>query len=222
MKYNVYKHIFPNNKVYIGITTKTNLKERWRGGSGYSHNNLMKKAIQKYGWGNIKHEILYEQLEEKEAKQKEIELIKKYNSTNNKYGYNLSNGGEGANGYKHTQEQIKRANQNKKKHIYTIEERNKISERNKKIWANENYKLKMKKIFENRKPKKHYKMSLEGKENIRKTRKIKYIKCIETGEVYSGTRDISKKLNIDRRTIMRILKKEYGFKSAKGLHFEYI
>ena len=222
MKYSVYIHIFPNKKVYIGITTKQNMKERWRNGNGYSHNNLMMKAINKYGWENIEHKILYTDLSEKEAKQKEIELIKQYNSANSNYGYNLSTGGEGATGYKHTPEQIEKAKENRTKHIYTEKEKQKLSDIYKNIWANEKYKKKMKEIHKNRKHKKGYKMSKEGIENIKKTRKVKYIMCIETGEVFRGTRDASEKLNIDRRTIMRILKKEYGFKSVKGLHFEYV
>lgn len=222
MKYMVYKHTFPNNKIYIGITTKTNPKERWRGGSGYSNNDLMTKAIKKYGWENIKHEILYKNLTEEEAKQKEIELIAKYKSTNHQFGYNISTGGETSKGYKHTQEQIEKQKKNREPPIYTKELREKMSKKNKEIWSNPEYKQKMKEIFKNRKPKNHYKISEQGKENIKKSRKVKYIKCIETGTVFRGTRDVSKKLKIDRRQIMRILKKECGFKSAKGLHFEYI
>ena len=32
--YTVYKHISPNGKIYIGITSKEPIK-RWNGGSGY-------------------------------------------------------------------------------------------------------------------------------------------------------------------------------------------
>lgn len=220
--YKVYKHTFPNNKIYIGITSKENLKERWRNGHGYSNNNLMNKAIKKYGWENVKHEILYENLTVSEAKNKEIELIKKYNSNNAKYGYNLSNGGESSSGYKHTEEQIEKQIKNRKTPTYTQEIRENISIASKKVWSNPQYKEKMKKIFKNRKPKKHYTLSQETKEKIKNTRNVKYIKCIETGEIFRGTRDTSEKLKLDRRSIMRVLKKEYGFKSIKGLHFEYV
>ena len=33
-EYSVYKHTFPNGKVYIGITKQNPLK-RWRNGTGY-------------------------------------------------------------------------------------------------------------------------------------------------------------------------------------------
>lgn len=91
--YCVYKHIFPNNKVYIGITCRKP-EYRWNNGKGYANKQRkMYNAIQKYGWLNIKHEILYEGLTKEEAEQKEIELIKEYNSTNDNFGYNIEKGG---------------------------------------------------------------------------------------------------------------------------------
>ena len=90
--YKVYKHTFPNGKIYIGITSLS-ITNRWRNGKGYKTQNLMFKAIQKYGWDNIKHEILFEGLTKEEAEQKEIELIGLYDSTNREKGYNVENGG---------------------------------------------------------------------------------------------------------------------------------
>lgn len=90
--YTVYKHIFPNNKVYIGIT-KQDVKKRWLNGKGYKLCPLMNKAIQKYKWENINHIILFENLTKQIAEQKEIELIAFYKSNNRKYGYNIENGG---------------------------------------------------------------------------------------------------------------------------------
>ena len=90
--YTVYKHTSPNNKVYIGITLQKP-KERFKNGKGYNHNLHFNNAIQKYGWENINHEILYMNLSKEEAEQKEIELISKYKSNERKYGYNISNGG---------------------------------------------------------------------------------------------------------------------------------
>lgn len=72
--YTIYKHIFPNNKIYIGITQQKPEK-RWQHGLGYRAQPLMWNAIQKYGWENIKHEILFENLTLEEANLKEIELI---------------------------------------------------------------------------------------------------------------------------------------------------
>lgn len=90
--YKVYIHIFPNKKVYIGIT-KQEPKHRWRNGTHYDGNKYMTNAIKKYGWENIQHKILFDNLSKEEAEQKEIELIKQYNSTNRDYGYNILEGG---------------------------------------------------------------------------------------------------------------------------------
>ena len=95
--YCVYKHTFPNGKVYIGITCQKPTI-RWRNdGSGYKpvKGKVTKiwNAIQKYGWENVNHEILLDNLSKEEAEQKEIELIAFYNSTDDDYGYNISNGG---------------------------------------------------------------------------------------------------------------------------------
>lgn len=105
MSYIVYKHTCPNGKVYIGITKQAPNK-RWLNGLGYEHNNYFFKAIKKYGWQNIKHEILFNNLNEKEAKEKEIELIKYYKSNQREYGYNITNGGDGVHGFKHTEETL--------------------------------------------------------------------------------------------------------------------
>jgi group I intron endonuclease len=90
--YIVYKHTSPSGKVYIGITCETTA-QRWKRGKGYRSNQVFWKAIQKYGWDNIKHEILYSGLTSEEASQKEIELIAKYKSNVKGYGYNVASGG---------------------------------------------------------------------------------------------------------------------------------
>ena len=93
MKYWVYEHIFPNGKRYIGLTTKTNPKRRWRNGGLAYKGQFVFKAIQKYGWKNIKH-LLYECDSEKEMKYLERYLIAYYNTTNHKNGYNITPGGD--------------------------------------------------------------------------------------------------------------------------------
>lgn len=103
-KWIVYVHVFPNGKKYFGITSKQP-NARWENGKGYSkeHQPIMYAAIRKYGWDNIQHIILFDNLTEQEAKLKEIELIAE-NKTNchkygDKYGYNMTDGGEGAFGH---------------------------------------------------------------------------------------------------------------------------
>lgn len=123
----VYMHTFPNKKVYIGITHQ-NPNRRWRkDGIGYKKQTLMYNAILKYGWGNIKHEILYTNLTKEEAEQKEIELIKQYKSNDRKYGYNIANGGNCQETMSNqTKEKIRqklKGNKNAKGYIRTKEQR---------------------------------------------------------------------------------------------------
>ena len=92
-EYIVYKHTTPSNKTYIGITCQS-LNDRWKNGLGYQSQKYFFKAIVKYGWINIKHEVLFTGLSLTEAQQKEIELIKQYNSTNPEFGYNITPGGD--------------------------------------------------------------------------------------------------------------------------------
>lgn len=91
MKYIVYMHRNKiNDKKYIGITSQKP-KTRWgKNGAGYSTIKF-KRAILKYGWNNFEHIILFEKLTKDEAIQKEIELIKDYDSFKN--GYNADAGG---------------------------------------------------------------------------------------------------------------------------------
>lgn len=53
----------------------------------------MNAAIQKYGWENFSHEILYEVSTIEEANKLEIELIEQYKANDPAYGYNLQAGG---------------------------------------------------------------------------------------------------------------------------------
>ena len=95
--YTVYEHVFPNGKKYIGITCR-DLKKRWKGGlRGYDHNDYMQNAIKKYGWENVKHNVLASGLSKEVAENEEIRLIALYDLTNRNKGYNLEKGGKAAN-----------------------------------------------------------------------------------------------------------------------------
>ena len=109
----VYVHIIPQSitkydydKYYVGITSQP-VKKRW-GKNGRSYfGQLFYNIIQKYGWNNIEHYIAAENLTKNEAESFEQTLIKilKCNVNNNeKYGYNVTKGGNVITGYKHTKE----------------------------------------------------------------------------------------------------------------------
>ena len=93
--YIVYQHKNKiNSKVYIGITSRTP-EERWgSNGCNYKSSPYFYNAIQKYGWDNFEHNILYTNLTKEEACKKEQELIKNFNSMDRNFGYNSTSGGE--------------------------------------------------------------------------------------------------------------------------------
>lgn len=91
----IYKHIFPNGKIYIGITGCSCLK-RWDNGRGYCQQKVG-KAIKKYGWENVDHFILEENLSLEQALEKEKEYIEKFHSYIHDpvcNGYNMTQGGD--------------------------------------------------------------------------------------------------------------------------------
>lgn len=79
-----------NGKKYIGIT-RQNLEKRWRNGRGYKKTTRIAMAIKKYGWENFKKEVLYENVDNKTASDKEIYYINLYDTINS--GYNVQSGG---------------------------------------------------------------------------------------------------------------------------------
>lgn len=73
--YSVYKHTFPNGKVYIGSTSQKP-EYRWNYGKGYKYYHpKMFQDIVEYGWDNIKHEILATNLTKEAAHEMEYAQI---------------------------------------------------------------------------------------------------------------------------------------------------
>lgn len=84
LSYKVYIHIFPNGKKYVGVCQFC--KDRWNSGLGYCDNKEMYDDIQKYGWENIEHKILFETTSSIDAYKIESMLIDVLDLINN--GYN--------------------------------------------------------------------------------------------------------------------------------------
>lgn len=87
------------NKKYIGKSV--NIYERWRQHKMFlkhnkHHNRYLQFAWNKYGETAFCFYIIEECLED-ELNSKEIYYIQKFNSTDDKYGYNLTDGGDGGN-----------------------------------------------------------------------------------------------------------------------------
>jgi group I intron endonuclease len=94
-KYIVYMHISPSGKKYIGITSQTPEKRWHKDGSGYKEQIYFWRAIQKYGWDNFQHKILLKDETFEYACKIEKCLIRHYKTYDDRYGYNLTLGGEG-------------------------------------------------------------------------------------------------------------------------------
>ncbi len=90
-----------NGKKYIGKSI--NCKNSYLG-SG----KIFKQALKKYGKQNFKKEILEECLNEEELNKQEIYWINKYNANNDENFYNITEGGEGCSGFKHSDDFIKK------------------------------------------------------------------------------------------------------------------
>jgi group I intron endonuclease len=89
-----------NNKIYIGLSTKSVEKSTNYLGSG----EIQSRAIKKYGKENFIKEILEDGISCMQIlSEREIYWINEYNSTDHSIGYNITKGGEGFRS-NHTQE----------------------------------------------------------------------------------------------------------------------
>ena len=193
--YSVYIHTFPNGKVYVGITCESP-ERRWRAdGSGYRKQRVMRFAIAKYGWQNVKHEIVASSLSKDDACNLEIELIAKYKSNQHEYGYNVDNGGQTSGS--HSEETLK-----------------KMSESMKRKWKQSDYS----RILTD---KSREKMSLahKGKKLGEENAAARTVICIETQEIFSTIKEAAEFANVDRAAISGCVRGKY--KTAGGYHWKY-
>lgn len=94
-----------NGKVYIGKTNRP--RERWLEHQSRVMGYPISNAIQKYGIDNFSFEIIAIGESETEINKSETLFIKQHRSNINRYGklfgYNLTDGGEGITGWKHSE-----------------------------------------------------------------------------------------------------------------------
>lgn len=200
--YTVYMHICPNDKKYIGIT-KQNPNKRWLNGEGYKTNEYFYKAIKKWGWNNIKHEILFTNFAKEEAEQKEIELIKYYKTNQRKYGYNIENGGHINCVSQTTKEKISKTMKEKE----TYKNNPNCFKKGHISWI---------------KGKHHSQETIQKILEKRKNQKISSNKviCIETNEIFNSVKEIEEKLNLCAKEIRRVC--VGNREKAYGMHWKYI
>ena len=231
MSYTVYCHIFPNGKKYIGIT-KQDVKRRWRNGKGYEGQPVY-NAILKYGWDNIIHKILYRGLSREEAEEKEIELIKAFNTNSHKDGYNVEKGGNTSEVSEETKKKISEKRKayfknnkhwNSGRHL-SEETKKKISKAHSGMKYSEDTRKKKSELFRGKNnpmygtkiPKKHKAKLQEA--SVKATSRA--CKCIETGTIYKSIAEASRQTNINSRTIAYVCNKDPRYKTAGGYHWKY-
>lgn len=237
--YTVYKHTSPSGKVYIGLTAQQ-VEKRWRGGKGYKYNQAFYKAIQKYGWDNIKHEIIAENLTAEQAQKLEIELIEKYDSRNKNRGYNICVGGDLSwLGVKHTEEtkkkmsELKKGKPSSRKGAHLSEETKiKLSLSHKGKYRGKpvlQKQPKSQKIIFTQSHKDKIRKALKGRERSAEVRKHmseaqiktkKAVICLETNVIYESMTAAAKFVGVTKTQIGRVCSGK--IKSTKGYTFRLL
>ncbi|MFA5031347.1 MAG: hypothetical protein WC495_07230 [Patescibacteria group bacterium] len=88
-----------NNKPYVGQYSKCDTKEEFQQTNYWGSGIYIKRAIKKYGVENFERSVLVENISDiNKINYLEVLWIKEKNSKHPN-GYNLTNGGEGINGY---------------------------------------------------------------------------------------------------------------------------
>lgn len=202
--YVLYLHTSPSGKRYYGIT-KQNPKQRWANGKGYQNNPYFTRAIEKYGWDNITHEILFDDLTEYEAQELEKYMIQWYDTANRKYGYNISTGGEGGNsGCERTEEWNQKISESMKgekaywfgKH-HSEETKKKISE-NHADFSGENHPMYNKHHTEEWKQ--NHSEAMKGRYNGKNNPRAKSVICITTKRIFFTTKEGAEYYDIKNNT----------------------
>lgn len=205
--YCVYKHTFPNGKTYIGITGKP-LAQRWKRGKNYRNNVYMTRAVEKYGWENIDHEIIESELTKPEAEAKERELIALFKSNVPEYGYNITSGGECIGKHSdETKQKLReiRARLNKNpEYIRHLSESHKgKSPANKGVPMSDEQKRKLSIA----------KRGCEGHGFVR-------VLCVETGVIYDSLTEAAKATGSRREKICDVCR--HNRKTTNGFHWKYV
>ena len=213
--YCLYCHTSPNGKKYIGITC-TKPSRRWNNGKGYRQNPYFWKAIQKYGWENIAHEILYENLSQNEAIRREIEEISNYKSNDSRYGYNLSIGGEsGFHGCSWSEDRKEYMRQKRRGNKYSLGFKH--SEETRKRMSDAQLRREYRPLTVEQKAKCIANLPAPrfGVENPAS----RAVLCVETGVVYSCGKEAAERMGLQRSHISNVCRGKR--KTTGGYTFKY-
>ena len=224
--YTVYMHTSKTTgKKYIGITCQDPWTKRFNGdGSGYRNCVHFWHAIKKYGWNDFIHEIITTCETEKEAMELERRYIKEYQTNNDKYGYNIKEGGEHQEYPPEIRKRISDALKGKPngmtgKH-HSEESKRKISEsqRGRKM-PKDRYDATCKRMREYsiKHPPVHA-FTEEDYKNAREASKI-HIRIVETGQEFNSMTECADYLGVLISNLSRAIRFN---KKYKGYHYEKV
>lgn len=218
--YTVYKHRNKiNGKVYIGITMQQPEKRWGNNGINYKSSPHFYSAIQKYGWDNFDHVILFENLTHDEACLKEQELIKLYNSMDREFGYNSTSGGDIFIMSEKARKKLSHSmmgNKNGLGHPCSDEKKRKISEAQKGRTFTEEHKQKLSGAAKQR----HVPCSEEKKKKLSQNYPNKRkVYCEELDTIYDSVQECGRQLGIPATNITKLCNGRG--KTLKGYHLRY-
>ena len=218
--YYVYQHTNKiNGKRYIGIT-KQNPESRWgTDGANYKSSPYFYSAIQKYGWDNFSHEILFNGLTKEEACDKEIELIAYFQTQDKQHGYNIMEGGSTPvipEEVRKLMSEKMRGNKNGLGHACPEEKKRKISEAQKGRKLTEEHKAKLSMA---KKGCHHASPSAETRKKISDSHAKKQVYCEENDRIYESIQSCAKELGLDPTAVCACCKGKH--KSTHGYHLRY-
>lgn len=238
-----------NNKIYIGQTTKERPTDRYSQHKYLATHpeqeksiSYLHRAMNKDGLDNFQFTII-EEVQNILLNDREKYWIKYYNCITPN-GYNITKGGEGTKGYSRPQtlkERLKRQQSNKQFYITHPEARKQVSERTKKLWQNEEYRRKVtesnkktyaenpeliKRFCGENNPmygKHHTKEALEKIKAAAAKKKLKIAQLdkdtLEIIKIHDGVKDAEKALNVSHGWISKAAKQN---KIAYGYRWKFI
>ena len=218
--YTVYQHKNKiNGQMYFGITSRTP-SERWgKNGSYYKTTSHFYSAIQKYGWDNFEHNILYQNLTKEEACEIEKSLIKKYKTQDRKFGYNILEGGQATELPIEVREKMSKAmmgNKNGLGHPCSEEKKKKISDSQKGRKFSEEHKRKLSEAAKQRRVPCSQDKRKKLSQNYPKQKRVY---CVETDTIYRSVQECARQLHLYATNVSKVCRGIH--QTTGGYHLKY-
>lgn len=218
--YTVYQHVNKiNGKMYIGIT-KRKPEERWgKDGINYKSTPHFYSAIQKYGWDNFEHNILYTDCNKNQACILEKQLIKKHRTQDKRFGYNIFEGGDCPSVTPEIRQKMSKSmmeNKNGLNHPCSEEKKKKISDAQKGRHLTDEHKKKL----SNAAKKRHTPCSETKRKTLQNRHpNMKKVYCFETNTVYKSVQECARQLSLQPTLVTKVCK--HKLHTTGGYHLEY-